>query len=54
MGDIFHCDAMSNDLRQRIGTQQIVAKVMTAGSDASFLQEVAIMALFLGHNNFVI
>lgn len=53
MGDIYNCDVLSSELKKRIGNQKIIAKKMTTGSDSGFFQEVAIMTLFIGHENFV-
>lgn len=53
MGAVYNCEAINNDLKKRAGNQKIVAKVMTSGSNAGFFQEVAIMTLFIGHDNFV-
>lgn len=54
MSDVFHCEAVNNILKRRTGNQKMVAKVMASGSETAFFQEVAIMALFIGHDNFVI
>lgn len=53
MGDVYNCEVMSYELKQRLGNEKIVAKILTAGSNALFLQEVAIMTLFIGNENFV-